>query len=152
VQVMLLLNLPRDAAGVPVVRRLLGNALRTLGVSKDCVADIEVAVSEACSNVLRHTGDEDDFEVSAAIDEHWCVLEVIDRGAGFNAGSVPEAVGHEAESGRGVRLMRALLDAIDFENHPRGGTVARLRKQLVWDPPALFGRAPAGRPSPMSGY
>ncbi|MFD0854750.1 ATP-binding protein, partial [Actinomadura adrarensis] len=48
------LALPREALSIPVIRRVLGEALRGLGVSEDCVADILVATSEACTNVIQH--------------------------------------------------------------------------------------------------
>ncbi|MEO5873698.1 MAG: ATP-binding protein, partial [Streptosporangiaceae bacterium] len=49
------LALPREAMSVPVIRRVLGDALRGLGVSEDCISDILVAASEACTNVVRHS-------------------------------------------------------------------------------------------------
>jgi serine/threonine-protein kinase RsbW len=139
-QLSLLLHLPHDAAVVPVARRLLTGTLNALGAERECVRDIAVALSEACTNVLRHADAHDDFEVTAAIDDSLCVLEVVDRGSGFDATLVPGEVAADSEAGRGLRLMRSLLDAIDFENHPRGGTVAHLYKRLVWDPSALARR------------
>ena len=37
------LELPREALSIPVIRRVLGDALRGLGVSEDCVGDILLA-------------------------------------------------------------------------------------------------------------
>ncbi len=41
------LAMPRDAIGIPMVRRVVGDTLRSLGVTEECVADILLATSEA---------------------------------------------------------------------------------------------------------
>jgi serine/threonine-protein kinase RsbW len=46
----------REALSIPVMRRVLGDIMRTLGVDDDSVSDILLAATEACSNVLRHGG------------------------------------------------------------------------------------------------
>lgn len=74
------LSLPRDGQSVPLVRRITGDSLGVLGVEADCVSDIQVALSEACSNVLKHSGAEDDYEVNVVIRDRLATLEVLDRG------------------------------------------------------------------------
>lgn len=130
----LTLALPRDNQSVPVARRVLKNSLQVLGVRPDVVADIELALTEACTNVLDHAVDADEYEVSAGVDGTACVIEVIDRGQGFD-GSVKglaEAEPH-AEDGRGIQLMRALVDKVTFTSRPAVGTVVHLEKELEWE-------------------
>ena len=55
------LQLPRDALSVPVVRRVLNSSMRTLGVAEDCLTDIEIALTEACTNVLDHAAAGDEY-------------------------------------------------------------------------------------------
>jgi serine/threonine-protein kinase RsbW len=136
-EMRLQLTLPRDATGVPVARRVLRTALLSLGLDRSCADDIEIAMSEACSNVLLHVGVDDAFEVSATVDRDECVLEVADRGPGFRPGGPPASPDPDAEHGRGLLLMHSLMDALDFETPPGGGTVARLRKKLAWDRPPM---------------
>jgi serine/threonine-protein kinase RsbW len=50
VQLELALSLPREQRSVPVARHLVRAAMRTLGVDADCTSDVEVALSEACTN------------------------------------------------------------------------------------------------------
>lgn len=47
---------PREALSVPVMRHVLGDTLRDLGADDDGVADLLLAVTEACSNVVKHGG------------------------------------------------------------------------------------------------
>jgi serine/threonine-protein kinase RsbW len=75
---------PREAVSVPVVRHVLGDALTKIGVDEDCVADLLLAVTEACTNVLRHSGHARRYEVVAEIRSNRCTLEVVDTGRGFN--------------------------------------------------------------------
>ena len=133
-EVKLTLALPRDAYSVPVARRVLKSSLATLGVRDEVISDIELALTEACTNVLDHAADTDEYELSAGIDGRVCVLEVIDRGAGFD-GSLAGLADAEttAEDGRGIQLMRSLVDRVTFTSRPAAGTVVHLEKQLEWD-------------------
>lgn len=126
------LNLPRDELSIPLVRRLCRSALSELGVTDECVGDITVALTEACTNVLLHSGPSDEYEVRVSIDGRRCTLRIVDTGSGFDARAM--ARGREAaasaESGRGIQLMRALVDRVTFISKPEDGTVVRLEKEL----------------------
>lgn len=130
----LTLALPRDNQSVPVARRVLKNSLEVLGVRAEVISDIELALTEACTNVLDHAGDADEYEVSAGVDGAACVIEVVDRGQGFDgsAKGLADAEPH-AEDGRGIQLMRALVDKVTFASRPTVGTVVHLEKELEWE-------------------
>lgn len=148
-EIKLTLALPRDELSVPVARRVLRQAMDVLGVRKGITSDIEVALTEACTNVLDHAEGAEEYEVSAGIDGDVCVIEVIDRGPGqFD----PEALGladadGNAEEGRGIQLMRALVDRVHFDSRAQVGTVVHLEKRLEWHDDSVIkalteGRAP----------
>jgi serine/threonine-protein kinase RsbW len=105
--------------------------LRGLGASEGCIADILVATSEACTNVVQHATSTARYEVVASVDEGYCVLKIVDRGKGFAAG--PDGGVHaDAESGRGIKIMRAVVDDVSFDSRPERGTVVYLQKRLTW--------------------
>lgn len=133
------LALPREALSIPVIRRVLGDALRGLGVTEDCVADILVATSEACTNVVRHARSHNDFEVRACVEEETCRLTIADRGPGLPA-EPPPPPGELSESGRGMTLMRELVDEVGFDTEPDRGTAVHLRKRLAWRDEAVLRR------------
>ncbi len=133
-ELRLQLSLPRDAGGIPVARRLLRDSLRTIGVHPECIDDIELALSEACSNALRHAGPANTFHVNSLVDDRRCVIEVTDGGVGFDDQKTPEE-NLGAEHGRGIQLMRAVLDDLDYSVAVGGGTIARLTKNLTWAAP-----------------
>jgi serine/threonine-protein kinase RsbW len=86
VDVKFCLMFPREALSVPVMRRVLGDTLSRLGVDEDCIGDLLLAVTEACTNVLEHGGPSHRYEVVASIGDGGCVVEVLDSGRGFDPG------------------------------------------------------------------
>ena len=146
-EIKLTLALPRDALSVPVVRMLLKKSMDVLGVIPDVTADIELALTEACTNVLDHSAQGDEYEVSAGIHGDQCVIEVVDRGGGFD-GSLHGLVTADAgaEEGRGIHLMRALVDRVEFESRPSAGTVVHLEKTLQWVPGSVIQHWTTDRP------
>ncbi|MDQ4026381.1 MAG: ATP-binding protein [Actinomycetota bacterium] len=127
------LCLPRDEESVPVVRHICRDALLELGVGTSCVGDVELAVTEACTNVLKHAaGTGDEYEVTVSVAEDDCVIRVIDSGVGFDHETVDRETGpgSGSESGRGVFLMAALVDDLRFTSKPEVGTVVHLEKKL----------------------
>ena len=134
------LNLPRDEASVPVVRKISREALMGLGIGAECVGEIEVALSEACTNVLKHVdGTDEAYEVKVEVDEQNCDIRVIDTGPGFEHDSKGrEHAEPSAEGGRGIFLMRAMVDNIEFTSTPETGTVVRLTKKLDLGPDSVL--------------
>ena len=124
------LLLPRDARTIPVARHICREALRELGVDPNCVGDIEVALTEACTNVLEHSQAGEEYEVQVQLGERDCVIRVVDQGRGFDSDAPRPRPEDVAESGRGIALMRALVDRVRFESRPEEGTIVHLQKRL----------------------
>lgn len=125
--------LPREGVSVPVVRRLAGQALRAFGVHDDDVDDVMLAITEACANVIDHAGATDTYDVKIELAADRCAITVVDQGRGFDATQVPDTVSHDAEMGRGLALMRALVDNVAFRNEPQAGAVVHMVKNLSYD-------------------
>jgi serine/threonine-protein kinase RsbW len=125
------LTLPRDALSVPVVRKVLRSSLGALGVVDDTVSDIEIALTEACTNVLDHALDDEEYAVVAKLDDMQCVIDVVDAGVGFDAEGVGTAAADlTAEHGRGIQLIRALTDSVRFTTAAEAGAVVHFEKRL----------------------
>ncbi len=95
---------PRESLSVPVMRRVLGDTLSRLGVDERCIDDLLLAVTEACTNVLRHAGPGRRYELVAHVGSKRCVLEVLDSGRGFD----PATVTRRSVMRRPVRPMPRL--------------------------------------------
>jgi serine/threonine-protein kinase RsbW len=132
-EITLTLALPRDKVTVSVARRICANALRSLGVEDECRGDVELALTEACTNVLDHVAEGDEYKVSISLDDQLCTIEVIDTGRGFDSAMLEGLVTEPtAEQGRGIQIMRAVVDRVLFTSRPEDGTVCHLEKELVW--------------------
>ncbi|MEU8245596.1 ATP-binding protein [Nonomuraea sp. NPDC048916] len=129
------LRLPRDAASVPLIRQIFEGALRTLGVDPPVRDDIELMLTEACANVIRHAAHSDEYTVTAGVYDDLCVIRVIDTGSGFDPGKVREAPAG-SEHGRGLQIMRALADDVRFTSRPEQGAMVCLEKRLTFVPGA----------------
>jgi serine/threonine-protein kinase RsbW len=102
-----------------------------------CLSDVEtmgLAVREAIANAMvhgNHCDPEKAVRISVAVNEN-CDLfvSVRDSGAGFDPGRLPNPVAPEnllAAHGRGIFIMRQLMDQVDFEfDH---GTEVRMRRK-----------------------
>jgi serine/threonine-protein kinase RsbW len=71
------------------MRRVLGDILGRLGVDEGSISDLLLAVTEACTNVLRHSGQRSGYEIVARLVGNRCQLEVVDRGRGFDPSALP---------------------------------------------------------------
>jgi serine/threonine-protein kinase RsbW len=137
------LHLRREAASVPLARKLLMGTMETAGVDPDISFDLSVALTEACANAVEHAGTGSGYSVTARIEGDRCRIEVADSGPGlprepFRAG-LPKAVrGPHAEHGRGLFLIEALVDHVHFQDRPGHGTVVSFDKVLKWREDALL--------------
>ncbi len=117
------LTLPAKAASVPLVRHRLRVWLNENVPELDQIAryDLEVAWSEACTNVIRHAYGPGDatFEVSAARDGDAVLLQIHDTGQWR-----PPRGQH---GGRGIALMRELCDQVRVDRGSAGTTVTMRR-------------------------
>jgi serine/threonine-protein kinase RsbW len=143
------LHLRREAASVPLARRLLLGTMETAGVDPDISHDLSVALTEACANAVEHSA-EGDYSVTAHIDGDRCRIEVADAGPGFPAerprphalvrplSQKPLHSAQHAEHGRGLFLIEALVDHVHFANAPGRGAVVSFDKILRWRADALL--------------
>ncbi|MFJ7151208.1 ATP-binding protein [Streptomyces sp. NPDC100445] len=139
------LHLRREAASVPLARRLLMGTMETAGVDPEISYDLSVALSEACANAVEHGGDtapgtSEAYRVTAYLDGEKCRIEVTDSGPGCVRTQDIRPARPDAEHGRGLCLIRELADHVHIGPKPgRGGTVVSFDKILKWtrDPSLL---------------
>jgi serine/threonine-protein kinase RsbW len=116
VEIKMVLYLPRDAATVPVSRQVLDSCLETLGVTPDTRADIALALSEACANVIRHAGAGEEYQVQVAARNGQCAIEVVNAASadgkpapdGSRTGRLGGTRGSDEEQGTTVHFEKTL--------------------------------------------
>jgi serine/threonine-protein kinase RsbW len=121
------LELPPRPWTLAITRQVLGQLLADCWGPDGRDDDLAVAVTEACTNVLRHVGTQEPYRVTIRVDDERCLVEVVDCGDGFDPASVaaPDTYGR-----RGLLVMRALVDEVRIEPvRPRGTKVTMVRKR-----------------------
>jgi serine/threonine-protein kinase RsbW len=161
VEIKLVLWLPRDAVTVPVSRQVLDGCLETLGVIPDTRADIALALTEACANVIQHAGPGEEYEVQVSARNRRCVIEVVNTSSGDgtpapDGGSAStfqnirgpgqewpggpvladDSVSAIAEHGRGLQIIDAVADNLQLTSTEPQGTTVHFEKKLEWLPGA----------------
>ena len=127
------LHLPREVDSVPAVRRLLRCALAVLRVDRQSGTDLEIALTEACANVVKHATGADRFEVHLDVAEDRCAIDVLDNGSGFDPAAQDGDTSPKAESerGRGLFLIKALSDNVRMHSAPRSGSLIHFEKSFA---------------------
>ena len=127
------LHLPREVDSVPAVRRLLRCALTILHVDRQSGTDLEIALTEACANVVKHAAGADRFEVHLDVAEDRCAIDVLDNGSGFDpdADDGDASPAADSERGRGLFLIKALSDNVRMHSAPRSGSLIHFEKSFA---------------------
>lgn len=128
------LCLPREAETVALARRITSTTLEGIDVAQECIDDILVALSEACTNVVEHATGAEEYEVRLVVEAEQCAITVIDAGRGFDADERSRAMPVASDvRGRGVALMHALADRTRLSSGPEAGTAVLIVKELALD-------------------
>jgi anti-sigma regulatory factor (Ser/Thr protein kinase) len=116
------LTLPARPENVAVIRHVLGAFAEALRLPPELVEDMRLAVTEACTNVVRHAyrdGEPGPIDVVIHPDGDRLELIVADRGRGL--GPSPDVAG----PGLGLPLIAALADSVQLDHsQSRGSRVA----------------------------
>ena len=120
------LTMPARPEGVAVVRQALAGMADALAFEAAVLADMKMAVSEACTNVVVHAydGDQGTLEVDMLADENGLTIRVRDHGTGIR----PEAARSRdvPALGPGLPLIAALSDAFTLQGSAGQGTEVRM--------------------------
>lgn len=115
-------RLPAQGMSVAAARRRVRSSLPTWGFRDDVCDAAELVMSELFTNALVHTGSEQIVCVLRARWSRSLYVEVADQGGG-PVGPTPRDAGVEDENGRGLALVRALVDAWGDRPGVNGGRV-----------------------------
>lgn len=129
------LLIPAKPEYIALGRLALTGMLRPLDVEAEVVADVKLALTEACSNSIRHAyvdgGAGGGVEIRYEVGGDRIVVEVSDEGGGFD----PAALGPEGddldEGGLGIAIIRAVTDELEIGPRTAGpGSCLRFIKYL----------------------
>ena len=109
--------------------------LRPEPLRQEVLGDLKLALTEACTNSVRHAyaGGEGTVEILYELHDDKLVVEVVDEGEGFEPPADPSnALADEelSEGGLGIAIIEALADEFEIRERPQGGSFLRFVKHL----------------------
>ena len=97
------------------------------------IEDIKVAVSEACTNAIKHSDDKS-VSITYTILENGLDIEIKDNGKGYDVESIatPDLT-QPKENGLGLFIIQTLMDDVKIESKDNQGTIIKMTKYLGVD-------------------
>ena len=132
------LDVPSTTANLAMIREFVTRVAAQAGLSEVEVGQLELAVDEACANVIEHAYGDDKTKqvmVRAIFDEDTLRIHVIDTGKGFDPTQVPEQelkdlIAKRKTGGLGMRLIKTLMDEVHYDIEPGKRNELRMVKRL----------------------
>ncbi|MDX6489779.1 MAG: serine/threonine-protein kinase RsbW [Gaiellaceae bacterium] len=104
-------------------------------VSDETLHDLKLALTEACTNSVRHAydeGGEGTVDILYELQPDRLAVEVGDAGAGFEPRDSNGVNGEDlSEGGLGIEIIRAVTDEVEIEPREGGGSRLRFVKFLA---------------------
>lgn len=133
------LKLPSDSSNLAIIRDLVTRVANQVGLDNDEASKIELAVDEACTNVIKHAyGNNANkvIDLKIQIDKTKLTIIVSDRGKGFDPSDVQvpdlnESIKSGKKGGLGICLMKTLMDQVDFDIKPGTKNQVKMIKYLT---------------------
>jgi serine/threonine-protein kinase RsbW len=122
------IEFPAKAENISLAEKLIDDACSKYNVHESRYGNILIALTEAVNNAIHHGNALDPSKtvtLGYEVKDDRIVFVVTDQGAGFDHEHLPDPTDPqnlEKPHGRGVFLMRALADGVDFSDN--GATVA----------------------------
>lgn len=132
------LKVPSSTENLALIREFVTTVGNQAGLDESGVAQLELAVDEACANVIEHAYGHDitkEVIVRAIFDNEALRVAVIDEGRGFDPNKTPqdsvEQLIHERKSGGlGIRLIKTLMDEVSYEIVPGEKNELHMTKKI----------------------
>ncbi len=141
----LFLQTPGHGSYLAYIRPIVGDLARKVGFDESEIAKIEMAVDEACSNVVKH---------AYSPDKKWCwqhrdpeirldirteggslVIEINDHGqrfdfANYRPTDMENDLREMKRGGYGIPIMRNFMDEVQYSSNDQTGNTLRMVKYL----------------------
>jgi serine/threonine-protein kinase RsbW len=126
---------PSDTAYLAEVDEFIESKLIAAGVSSSLTADLAISITEIVNNAMIH-GNKSDSRKTVSIKLKFegdnAEIRIQDQGKGFNPEAVPNPIDESNllnQVGRGIFIVRSLMDSVDF-HFGDSGTEVILRKKI----------------------
>ncbi len=127
------ITIPSRVENLDVVQNVAQESARLAGFSEDDQLDIGLAVREGAINAMKHGHKLDpslDVAVEFITDDVDLVISIVDSGGGFDPSAAPdprEPANLWRTSGRGLLLIRSLVDTMNVKSNGSGVTLTLVK-------------------------
>lgn len=133
------LKVPSSTQNLALIRDFVTSVGKQARMTDPDIANLELAVDEACANVMEHAYGHDmtkEVTIRAVFDENEVRISVIDNGIGFDPTAVkPEPLGKlvsgRKSGGLGIRLIKTLMDEVSYEMIPGKKNELHMTKKIA---------------------
>ena len=128
---------PAQFESLSAIDRFVADAAGRAGFDRCTVYQIQLAVDEACSNIIEHAYGGESGEViecSVIVATSAMTIALRDYGDPFDPRSVPEpnveaSLENRTSGGLGLYFMRHIMDDVHFEFDPKAGNLLTMVKR-----------------------
>jgi len=131
------LKIPSSQNHLARADKFLEDHLREHGLDDDSIADLAISATELINNAIIHGNKSDPNKIVTVelefTDQHLSI-SITDQGPGFKPENIPSPISDEnimKEAGRGIFIVRSLVDDLQIEEPPEGGTRMIIKKNLA---------------------
>lgn len=123
------ITIPSQESFLVTVDEFIEGFLRRYGATESVIADIAISVSELVINAISHASKSSPNKlivVKIGETNGQVRVSVSDQGTGFNPDEIDDPLADEnllKEAGRGIFIVRSLMDTIDIKATKQGTTV-----------------------------
>jgi serine/threonine-protein kinase RsbW len=126
------LTIPSDLRMLSVARTFIEAVCQTAEIDRCTIQNIILALGEAVTNIIRHAHREKpeaSIQICCRLDAETVEILLSDEGEPFNLAAVPHLdPGELRVGGRGVFLMRTVMDELSCQSQePRGNTLRMVK-------------------------
>jgi len=132
------LSVASATENLETIREFIGRLARGAGFNEEQAMQIELAVDEASTNVIKHAyrfNPTHQVDIVVYTDDEKIEIIISDRGKGFDISKVPtpdiaQNIAAAKAGGLGIHLMRSLMDEVHFSINPKKRNQVKLVKYL----------------------
>jgi serine/threonine-protein kinase RsbW len=130
------LQVPSSTENLALIREFVTTVGQQAGITDLEICNIELAVDEACANVIEHAYGHDaskEVTIRANIDEDAITFEIVDTGPGFDPTKqedLEQLIQKRKDGGLGLRLIKTLMDEVNYEIVPGQKNELRMIKRI----------------------
>lgn len=128
-------TIPSDVRYLEAIRTLIQQVATLAGLHREAVAEVELAVTEGCANVIRHCYGNSDCEridLAFTFGKDLFEVRIDDYGKFVDPSQIKSRPLDEVRpGGLGVHLMQKVMDEVTYTKNRWGGTSLTMRKRLA---------------------